>query len=289
MQSRKSVRLFHLRCFEWLTPIERALAGVAADFPFKGYLEASPRAHEQIAETVARLLPDGGRILDFAAGPLDKTAVLQRLGYACTAYDDLADAWHSVDGNREKILDFAAHEGIDYHVPPAPIPAGPFEMVMAHDVLEHLHDSPRGVLNELVSRLAHGGYLFVTVPNAGNARKRAALLRGRTNLPDFAFYYWFEGPWRGHVREYVRGDLSKLASFTGLDVIELRGVHHNAHLLPRWIRLPYLGITAAFDGLRDSWLFVARKPAGWMPANKPAPELERALLLAASPYWTLDE
>ena len=36
-------------------------------------------------------------------------------------------------------------------------------------------------------------------------------------------------------------------------------------VVPRALRLPYLAVTAAFPGLRDSWCMVAQKPAGWVP------------------------
>ena len=45
-------------------------------------------------------------------------------------------------------------------------------MVMSHDVLEHLHDPPRYPFTELMKRVRTGGYLYVTVPNHVNIRKR---------------------------------------------------------------------------------------------------------------------
>lgn len=268
--------------------IDKAIADTASAFPFRGYIEAAPRAHREVAATVLRWLPRGSRILDFGAGPCDRTAVLQRLGYQCAAYDDLADPWHLVEGNREKILQFAREIGIEYHVAPDPLPSGPFDMVMVHDVLEHLHESPRSVLTQLFERTADGGYLFVTVPNAVNARKRAAVLGGRTNLPSFPSYYWSEEPWRGHVREYVRDDLRDLAGFLQVEIVELRGTHHLSHRLPTAVRIPYLLATKPFDGLRDTWLLVARKPSGWQPSTRPDPDLARRLQRQASPYWSRD-
>jgi 2-polyprenyl-3-methyl-5-hydroxy-6-metoxy-1,4-benzoquinol methylase len=266
--------------------VEHAVAEVSRRFPFPGYIEASPRGAHQIAEAVQRVLPAGASILDWGAGPCDKTAVLQALGYRCTAFDDLSDPWHTADGNRAKILEFAAQEGIAYRLASGGESlGGPFDMVMLHDVMEHLHDSPRPLLVDLLQRTHDGGYLFLTVPNAGNARKRLDVLRGRTNLPSFPFYFWYEGTWRGHVREYVRDDLCQLAAFLDLEIVELRGVHHLAHRLPLHVRLPYTALTRVFDGLRDSWMLIARKPPGWQAPDAPAPELARRLLLDASPYW----
>jgi SAM-dependent methyltransferase len=267
--------------------ISRAVEAVSREFPFAGYIEAAPRSHHETAEIVLRYLPRGARILDFAAGPLDKTAVLRRLGYECSAYDDLFDAWHRAADNRARILRFAERESIDYVLAPAPLPEGPFDMVMAHDILEHLHESPKDLLGSLLDRVVDRGWLFITVPNAGNLRKRIALLRGKTNLPSFESYFWCEGEWRGHVREYVRKDLEQLAALMGLDVVELRGTHHLAHRLPAATRIPYLALTGAFDGLRDTWVLVARKPDGWGRPTEPTAEVSEQLLRAESPYWTL--
>lgn len=263
---------------------EAAVKRVDSRFPFPGYIAASPRSHADIADVVLQSVPRGGAILDFAAGPLDKTAVLAELGFRCAAVDDLSDPWHLLDGNRERILSFAAEEGIDFRLADDPLPAGPFDMVMAHDVLEHLHDSPRGVLEPLLKRLRAGGLLFVTVPNAANLRKRISLVRGRTNLPLYGHYFW-ETPWRGHVREYVADDLRQLAAYLGLDVERLCGVHHLAHKLPPTMRGVYLLATHR-SGLRDTLMLLARKPDEWVAPESPPISVADAIRAGASPYFT---
>jgi SAM-dependent methyltransferase len=267
--------------------VTRAIETVTKEFPFPGYIEAAPHSHRETALTVLSHVPRGGRILDFAAGPLDKTAILQELGYRCAAYDDLSDPWHETGNNRQQILDYAARIGIDYTLAPGALPDGPFDMVMAHDILEHLHESPRAILGELMRRVAERGWLFVTVPNAANLRKRIAVARGATNLPHFGSYFWYDGQWRGHIREYVRDDLKQLADLMGLEVVELRGTHHLAHRLPARVRLPYVAVTRTFDGLRDTWLLVARKPPNWAPVTDPSPEVAAELRHIYSPFWEL--
>jgi SAM-dependent methyltransferase len=242
--------------------VDTALRAVQNHFPFPGYMDR-PDVYRNIAQTVERHLPAGSRILDFGSGPCDKTAVLQRLGYRCSACDDLRDDWHRT--RRDVIASFARDEGIDFQVVnhDLPFPPESFDMVMMHDVLEHLAESPRELLTRLITLLRDGGLLFVTVPNAGNIRKRVALLMGGTNLPDFAYYYWLPGPWRGHIREYVRADLVKLAGFLGLRVLELRSCHHMLVNLHPMVRPLYRGVTGIFPGWRDSWLVVAQRPSGW--------------------------
>lgn len=230
-----------------------------------------PEPYLNIARTVARYVPEGAAILDFGAGTGDKTAVVALCGHRCTAVDDLNDAWCN-DDKRAEILESARHFGIDYNVLDGTLPRGEFDMVMLHDVLEHLHDSPRDLLNDLVELLKPGGFLFITVPNAANLRKRVTLLFGRTNLPRYPYFYWYPNPWRGHVREYVRDDLIRLASYLRLQIFELRSCHHMLRILPPVVRPVWKVITWPFAGFRDTWLMVAKKPPGWTPRKSPSPE-----------------
>ena len=246
--------------------VEDVVNEVLGELPFPERIGVF--SHANIAHTVLRYQLPGERILDFGAGACDKTAVVQKLGFQCTACDDLGDHWHSLPGVRERILEYARRVGIRFLDTPRSVldlEAESFDMVMLHDVIEHLHDSPRELLAGLVGLLRPGGHLFVTVPNAVNIRKRLAVLGGRTNLPSFEYYFWHPGAWRGHVREYVRGDLQALARLLGLELRELKSCHNMLHRVPRFLQPLYVGLTALFPGWRDSWLLVARKPAGWRP------------------------
>ncbi len=242
---------------------EEALKAVRAQFPLAGYMDTHVGAYESVARTVRRYLPVGSRVLDFGSGPMDKTAVIQKLGYLCSACDDLNDPWHPT--RREIILKFAKEQGIDFRVVDGRLPfaSQSFDMVMIHDVLEHLHDSPRDLTGALVELIRDEGFFFATMPNAGNVRKRIALLRGGTNLPDFDWYFWLPSPWRGHVREYVKHDLVLLASYLGLRIREIRTAHHMLTRVPEPARPLYRAATAVFPGWRDTWVLVAQKPTAW--------------------------
>src|SRR5262245_17222081 len=90
-----------------------AAAKVLERVPVPGYFDPFLKGHRSVARTVTRYLPPGSRILDFGAGPADKTAVLAMLGYECTAIDDLGDEWHKRGDSRTMILDFAKDMGIE--------------------------------------------------------------------------------------------------------------------------------------------------------------------------------
>lgn len=256
--------------------VDAAIEAVRKRFPFQGYMDTQTGACRTVGETVQKYLPPGAAILDFGSGPCDKTAVAQELGYRCAACDDLSDDWHKAEGNKERILAFARGSGIDFRLivgNELPFAEQEFDMLMMHDVLEHLHDSPRDLLNDLLALVKPEGWFFTTVPNAANIRKRIDLLLGKTNLPAFDGYYWYPGPWRGHVREYVRGDLIKLCQFLSLEIVELGTRHHMVHKLKPALRPIYGAVTRVFPGWRDSWVLVARKKKGWEP-RKTLPESE---------------
>ena len=266
--------------------VEESISRVEKIFPFARYMQEKTVTYKNIAETVVRHLEKGGIILDFGSGPCDKTAVLQLLGYSCFACDDLMDNWHKIGENRERIIFFSKKCGICFERTQGGLPSfskGTFDMIMLHDVLEHLHDSPRDLLNDLLEFLKPGGLVFVTVPNAANIRKRIHLLCGETNLPDFDTFFWSPGPWRGHVREYVRSDLILLSRYLDLQVLELRSCDHMLEKLSAGIiRSIYLVATHFFRGWKDSWLLVARKPEHWIP-RKILPRDESAATLGRCP------
>ena len=268
--------------------VEKAQRKVREAFPFPGYMDNALAIAANIANVIKRYIKPGSKILDFGSGALDKTAVAQCLGYVCSAFDDLQDEWHLSDNNVERVKEFARQFNIDFKLSAdgyLPFEKESFDMVMSHDVLEHLHDSPREVLNDLAELIKPNGLIFITVPNAANIRKRISLLMGNTNLPDFASYYWYPGQWRGHIREYVKNDLKLLCEYLGFRIEELRGCHHMLKRVPSKIRPVYLFLTNIFPGWRDSWVFVGRKPLNWK-AKRNLPRSEFIKIMSkVSPYY----
>lgn len=237
-------------------------------------------AYEHIISTIERHLPRGSQILDFGAGLCDKTVLVQLRGYRCTAADDFGNPLNTEEGYSEGVRDFARSFGVEVAQVEGDLPFSPhsFDMVMMHDVIEHLHDSPRELLNDLVERLRPGGLLFITVPSAVNIRKRIDVLFGRSNLPRYDTYYWYPGPWRGHVREYARGDLEALNTFLGMNLVELHPCHHMLSVVPKRILPLYRAVTAVFRDWRDSWCYVGRKPLDWKSRREVPPAILDSIL-----------
>ena len=106
------------------------------------------------------------------------------------------------------------------------------------------------------------GTLLIEVPNAANARKRLALLFGRTNyLPYCLFYY--SSDYRGHIREYVSDDLNQLAQNLGAKSYRIFG--NNTYggrwidAIPRPLRVSLDRVLKMFPGLCGALLLEASK------------------------------
>jgi len=261
--------------------IDAAIREVQERFPFKGYVTPKSGAYEDVARTLLTWITPPAKLLDFGAGPCDKTAVLSLLGFDCSACDDLRDDWHLIGDNQKRILEFARQLGIRFTLIDGnvtlPFRQAEFDGLLIHDVLEHLHESPKGLLLTLLDLVKPEGLLFVTVPNAVNLVKRVKVLAGKTNLPSFDSYYWYPGPWRGHVREYTKDDLRRLCDYLDLDVLELRGAHHALNAVPSHLKPFWIMFTSLIPGGRDELSLVAKKPSKWSPRKLSHEELVRVL------------
>ena len=154
--------------------IDEAIQRTIEAFPLAGMERATgsqPNALRNVASTVARYLNPGSKILDFGSGSCHKSAVLQSMGYDCTDFDDLRDA---TPVEKEQIIAFAKEFEVDFRIIPdentregLPFDKESFDMVMMHHALEHFHDSPRNMVNDLLELTKPGGFFFATVPQCG--------------------------------------------------------------------------------------------------------------------------
>jgi 2-polyprenyl-3-methyl-5-hydroxy-6-metoxy-1,4-benzoquinol methylase len=239
-------------------------------FPFENYIKENSGgdAYQTVFSIATKYLPEKSNVLDFGSGPCDKTAVVALLGHNCIAYDDMQDEWHKESDNSRKILEFSKKIGVQLiNTLESSISSQDvvFDMIMLNDVIEHLHESPKDILLSLLDLLKDDGVLFITVPNAGNIKKRLSLLMGGTNLPSFESYYWYPGLWRGHIREYVHNDLIELSNFLDLEVELIYGCDHMLENVPTWLLPLYKFVTRFFPKWKDSWVLVARKKPNWSP------------------------
>jgi SAM-dependent methyltransferase len=126
----------------------------------------------------------------------------------------------------------AASEGL-------PFPDAVFDLILSHEVLEHVQDD-RMAVKEILRTLQPGGRLVVFAPNRGYPFETHGIYwRGRYRFGNIPLVNYLPRRWRDrlapHVRVYTRRDLEQL--FEGLPVRFVRrtiilGAYDN--IIARW-------------------------------------------------------
>lgn len=101
-----------------------------------------------------------------------------------------------------------------------PLPSGIFDLILSHEVLEHVRDDARAV-REMVRVLRPGGRIILFVPNRGYPfETHGVYWKGKYYFGNKPFVNYLPHKWRDklapHVRVYSGRDLEKL--FAGLPV-----------------------------------------------------------------------
>lgn len=252
--------------------VYNAIDQVINSFPFNNYLTRDYRTSEhQLILSVLKFVNSENRpkLLDIGSGPMNKTAPFSILGFECYAVDDLSDPWHFKANNREKIADFAHKMGIQFLQQdmrtPLPFSEKYFDVVLLSGVIEHLHESPREIINSAFSLLKDKRIIVIEMPNAVNLRKRISVLFGRTNYCPVQGFFHSKDLWRGHVREYTLSETEYILKECGGTIILSKTFHNHVNLKIRSkvLKMVYYIITSLVKDLKDGILVIAKKPVGW--------------------------
>ena len=123
-----------------------------------------------------------------------------------------------------------------------PFPADSFDLILSHEVLEHVADD-RQAMREVARLLAPGGRAVVFVPNRGYPFETHGIYwRGRYRFGNIPLVNYLPLRWRDrlapHVRAYTRRDLERLIRGLPLRLVRtaiLFGAYDN--IIARWPRL----------------------------------------------------
>ncbi|MXO74637.1 methyltransferase domain-containing protein [Altererythrobacter aerius] len=163
--------------------------------------------HDLVRRDVLPLVPaNAGAVLDFGGGRGATSAALCAQGRATRAVllDQVAE--HRLPGVDGEAVDFDDHAALE----DALVRNGPFDTILALDVLEHLKD-PWRTVHALDRAMTDQGTMIISVPNMSAWEVVAPLLlRGRFDYEDAGIRD------RTHLRWFTRHSAIALATCSGL-------------------------------------------------------------------------
>jgi SAM-dependent methyltransferase len=261
----------------------------ASGFAAAHALKEHPKAG-QIAEinALARLLPEGGTLLDIGTGTGVVPMTFHRLGRRVVSVDlggsdRLRDALQRI-----KDLGVEGHWA-EVGEEPIPLPDASVDVAFAGDVVEHLPNSPRPFMRELARVLRPGGWCVLTTPNAVRLSVRLKVLLGHSNWMPLSEIYDGERNY-GHHKEYEAAEfaaLFRLSGFADIRIEMIEDTLRRGRLAASWgdirtqnrfrreidrvdrfdalnpveyARVGLLGAALALPGLRSTMLGRGRKP-----------------------------
>ena len=173
-------------------------------------------------DTLARLVPEGSRVLDLGCGDGAMLAHLQQTR-GCTGYGiEIADANVLACVKRGvNVIQLNLDEGL------AMFDDASFDVVLQIDTLQHLRNA-EVMLRETV-RVGRIG--IVAFPNFAHWPNRLSVLRGRMPVTRRLPYQWYDTP---NIRVGTHADLALLARRSGLKVLDSFGIQdgHTVRFCP---------------------------------------------------------
>ena len=165
-------------------------------------------------ETIARLVPQGARVLDLGCGDGAMLAHLQATR-GCTGYGvEIDDANVLACVKRGvNVIQLNLDEGLSMFGDQS------FDVVLQIDTLQHLRNA-EVVLRE-TARVGRTG--IVAFPNFGHWPNRLSVLLGRMPVTRRLPYQWYDTP---NIRVGTHADLQLLTQRNGLQILDSFGIHN---------------------------------------------------------------
>jgi len=138
--------------------------GYAKDIEYYHYHKERFR---RLAIKISDLLPNGGKILEIGSHYLQTGSILSELGFEVESVD--VSAFWEMDFVQERSRDFgvkAITENDLQHLDLNQNLSKSYDLVVFTEILEHITFNPIRFWNCIYNRLAKGGYVYLTTPNA---------------------------------------------------------------------------------------------------------------------------
>ncbi|GAB2519569.1 MULTISPECIES: methionine biosynthesis protein MetW [unclassified Simplicispira] len=188
-------------------------------------------------EALARLVPEGSRVLDLGCGDGAMLDYLQRTR-SCSGYGvEIADANVLACVRRGvNVIQLNLDEGL------AIFEDNSFDVVLQIDTLPHLRNAE--VMLRETARVGRAG--IVAFPNFAHWPNRLSVLRGRMPVTRRLPYQWYDTP---NIRVGTYKDFEVLASKNALRILDSFGLHEGETV--RWLPNARAG-TAVFHFERSA-------------------------------------
>ncbi len=175
-------------------------------------------------EVIARLVPEGSRVLDLGCGTGELLDYLQR-HRGCSGYGvELDDANVLACARRGvHVIQLNLEEGLQLFEDQS------FDVVLQLETLQHLRNAEH-MLRE-TARVGRIG--IVSFPNFAHWPNRLSVLRGRMPVTKALPYQWYDTP---NIRVGTFADFEVLARKNGLDVTDRFGLQ-SGEVVRRWPNL----------------------------------------------------
>ena len=214
--------------------------------------------------------PPGARVLDLGCGMAVVPRALLELGYEVVLLSHVGGpSWATEVGISCLKCDLVLES--------IPSQSSQFDLVTYFATLEHLHGSPKNMLQEAVRVLKPSGHLLLDTPNGVDLRKTVRVLFGWRGHP-FALKDFYDAPlpYDGHVREYTAREVRQVLEWNGFEVVHVATKLLEAiptEIGPKtwtrkfrlvrfrdFLRLGYILIGMVIPRFRDTIVACARKP-----------------------------
>jgi SAM-dependent methyltransferase len=182
--------------------------------PSYTWREGQQRRLEMIIQAAGRRL--GGRILENGCGVGLYVQHLRPVAGEVVGLEYDFERAHLAGASSPAIVN-AAGEAL-------PFPGTSFDLVLSHEVLEHVRDD-RAALREMIRVLRPGGRAVIFVPNRGYPFETHGIYwKGRYHFGNKLFVNYLPRAWRDrlapHVRVYGSRDLDELLKDSNVEVIQ---------------------------------------------------------------------